>query len=211
MTWLNFIDRVVIPTVVAILLVGSLGGLALGCALVFRSDSALQFMARMNSWVSTRKALAPLDVAINVDPVPQAGGRHPLLGAFLAVGGVLAVYFILTRLDFARGAYVPGVDVKRWFLTGLAMEGMKWVLVAGSVFAVFVGAMMFFAPLQLAAFEQRMNQWQSSEPLLAADEKMHMPLEPRVAANPRAAGWTIAVASLLVALAMIGLLIYRHQ
>ncbi len=211
MTWLNFIDRVVIPTVVAVLLVGSLGGFALGCALVFRSNAALQFMARMNSWVSTRKALERLDVVVDVDPKPAPGGRRPLLGSFLAIGGLFAVYFILTRLDFTRGAYAPGIDMKRWFLTGVAMEGMKWILVTGSAFAFVVGALMLFSPQQLAAFEKRMNAWQSPQPLVEADEKMHTPLEPHVAANPRAAGWTIAVASLLVTLAMIGLLIYRHH
>lgn len=209
MAWLVLVDRIVIPAVVCVLLVGGIGGTALGCALALRSEATLRFMARMNRWVSTREALAPLETPHSVERAPGPGGRRPLLGAFLAVGGALAVYFILTRLDFTHSAYVPGVDVKRWFLSGLVLRAMKWVLVAGSVLALVVGALMLFAPQRLVRFESRMNEAHSSAPLLAADEKMHTPLDAHVAAHPRAAGWVIAAASLLVSVAMIGLLISR--
>jgi ABC-type antimicrobial peptide transport system permease subunit len=208
MTFLTFIDRVIIPAVVLILLTGGIGGVVLGGALVLRTAAALQFIRRMNAWISTRKVFDPLEARHNIDPVPGPGGRRPLLATCVAVGGALAVYFLLTRLDFAR-SYVPGVNVTRWFFSGLALEATKWILVTGSAFACLVGVLMLFAPARLAAFETRMNTWYASPHLLAADEKMHLPLEPRVEAHPRAAGWTIATASLCVTLAMAGLLIAR--
>src|SRR5256885_13248444 len=107
----NFIDRVVIPTALIALFAGGLGGMALGCALVFRSAAALRFMARMNHWVSTRQALKPLEVSRRIEPLAAPGGRGPVLGSFLVLGGVLAVYFLLARLDFARGSYMPGISV----------------------------------------------------------------------------------------------------
>ena len=60
MAWFNFIERIIIPTVVLALLAGGIGGIVLGCALVFRSGAAFAFMARMNRWVSTRSASAPV-------------------------------------------------------------------------------------------------------------------------------------------------------
>jgi len=122
---------------------------------------------------------------------------------------VLAVYFLLARLDFARGPYMPGISVIRWFLTGLVLEAMKWTLIAGSAFALIVGLLILLAPEQFASFEAHGNRWYSSRQLMSADEKMHLPLEPHVEAYPRAAGWIITVASLLVALAMGGLLLAR--
>jgi len=104
---------------------------------------------------------------------------------------------------------VPGISVTRWFFSGLALEATKWILVAGSAFALIIGLLMLLAPQRLAAFEVRANHWYSSRQLMSADEKMHMVLEPHVEANPRAAGWTIAGASLLVTLAMGGLLLAR--
>ena len=185
MAFLGFIDRVIIPAVMVIVIIGGIGGVLLGCALVFRSAATLRFIQRMNSWVSTRQALKPLEVARNVDPAPGPGGRRPRLGAFLVVGGALAVYFLIV------------------------LEATKWILVAGSAFAALIGLLMLLAPQRLAAFEVRVNQWHSSRRLLAADEKMHLALEPHVEAHPGAAGWMIAVASLLVTLAMAGLLIAR--
>jgi hypothetical protein len=209
MGFLGFIDRVIIPAVMFIVIVGGISGVLLGCALVFRSAATLRFINRMNSWVSTRQALQPLEAPHNVDGAPGPGGRRPRLGAFLLVGGVIAVYFLIVRLDFARSPYVPGVDLLRWFLSGLALEATKWILVAGSAFAALIGLLMLLAPGRLAVFEGRLNQWHSSRHFLAADEKMHLALEPHVEAHPGAAGWTIAVASLLVTLAMAGLLISR--
>jgi len=205
MAFFTIMDRLVIPAVIAILLVGGVSGLALGCALVVNNAATLRFINRMNRWVSTREAFAPLDAQVNVEP---AENRRPVLGIFLVVGGALAVYFLLVRLDF-RQAYTPGVDMKRFLFSGIALETMKWVLVAGSAFAAIIGGLMVFAPQRLKAFEARMNRWHSSEPLVAASEKMHTPLEPRVEAYPRATGWIIAVASLLLTVAMSGLLIAR--
>ena len=208
MTFVTFIDRVVIPVVLVSLLIGGIGGVLLGGALLLRTAAALQFIRRMNVWVSTRKAFDPLETPRNVDPAPGPGGRRPLLGALVAVGGAAAVYFLLVRLDFAR-TYVPGVNMTRWILSGIALEATKWILVVGSAFACVVGLLMLVSPARVAAFETRMNAWYSSERLATAGDEMHLPLEPHVEAHPRAAGWIIGIASLVVALAMAGLLIAR--
>ena len=208
MSFLTLVDRLVIPTVIAVLLAGGVAGVALGCALVLRSEATLRFIARMNRWVATKAALDPLDAPRDVDPAGGLGKPRPVFGALLVVGAAVAVYFLVTRLDF-RVSYVPGIDVKRLYFTAVALQTMKWVLVAGGAFALVVGVLVIVAPQHLGAFERRLNQWRSPQPLLAADEKMHMPLEPRVEAHPRAAGWIIGSASLVVTLAMSGLLLAR--
>lgn len=208
MSFLTIIDRVVIPTVIAVLLAGGVAGILLGCALVLRSDATLRFIARMNRWVATKAAVDPLDVPRNVEPEGGLSKPRPMFGALLVVGAALAVYFLLTRLEF-RVAYVPGIDVKRLYFTAVALQTMKWVLVAGGAFALVVGVLIMVSPQRLGAFERRLNEWRSPQPLVAADEKMHTPLEPRVEAHPRAAGWIIGGASLVVTLAMSGLLLAR--
>src|SRR5690348_11989218 len=203
----GFIERVVIPTVVIFVLVGGLAGAALGAALVWRSAAALRFVARMNRWVSTRQALRVLDTPHNLRSVPA--GLRRWLGGFLAFGGAFSAAFLLVRLQvLQRGRYVPSVDVERWLGSGVMLETMKWVLVAGSALAFAVGVLMLFFPAQLAAFESRMDHWYYSRQLVPGEDttvtpRMITPLEPRVEANPRAAGWIIALASLLVAAAML--------
>lgn len=208
MSFLTIVDRLVIPTLIAVLLAGGVAGIVLGFALVLRSEATLRFISRMNRWVATKAATEPLDLPRNVEPAGGLGQRRPVFGAFLVMGGALAVYFLMTRLDF-RVTYVPGVDVKRLYFSAVALQTMKWVLVAGGAFALVVGLLMIVSPERLGVFERRLNEWRSPRPLVAADEKMHMPLEPRVAAHPRAAGWLIGCASFVVTLAMSGLLLAR--
>jgi hypothetical protein len=201
----GFIERIVIPSLVIFVLLGGLAGTLLGAALVWRSAAALRFVARMNRWVSTRRALSALEMPHGGHGVPA--GLRRWLGAFLALGGALSMVLLLVRLQvLQRGSYVPGVDMERWLVSGVAVQTMKWVLVAGGALAFAVGVLMLFLPARLAAFEARMDHWYSSPRLLQAEERMIMPLEPRVEANPRAAGWLIGGASLLVAVAMVVLL-----
>lgn len=208
MTFFTFIDRIVIPAVIAIALTGGVAGFVVGCALIVNHAATLRFIARMNRWVSTREAFAPLDKPINVEPAPGADGRRPVLGTFLVIAGIFAVCILMVRLDFQR-TYVPGVDLKKFLATGITLQTMKWVLVAGSAFAAVVGAMMLIAPRRLLALERKLNTWHSSDNLVVVGEKMHTPLEPKVEAYPRTSGGIIAVASLFVVLAMGGLLIAR--
>src|ERR1041384_5343843 len=83
------------------LLAGGVGGLIFGCALALRSGSTLQFIARMNRWVSTREALQPLEMPRQIEPAPDS--PYPrMLGILFIIGGALTIYFLLTRLQGAR-------------------------------------------------------------------------------------------------------------
>ena len=209
----GLIERVVIPSVVIFVLLGGLAGMLLGAALVWRSAAALRFVARMNRWVSGRQALRALETPHGVRGVPA--GLRRWLGAFLILGGACSVAFLLARLGaLSRGSYVPGVDLERWLVSGVMLQTMKWVLVAGSAFAFAVGVLMLFFPARLTAFEARMDHWYYSRLSLGGEDttitpRMITPLEPRVEANPRAAGWIIILASLLVAAAMLVLLLAK--
>jgi len=206
MNWLALIERVVIPSLEVFFLLGGLAGTALGAALILRSDAALALMAASDRWISTRRALRPLELPRDIEPGPAL--RKPWLGCFLVLGGGFAVYFLLVRLDFAaRAALIAGMDLKRWLMSAVPLQAMKWFLVVGSAFALVVGMLMLFAPEHLSALEARLNRWHSSRRLVAADEKMHTLLEPYVRAHPRAAGWMMVVASLVVTLAMTGQLL----
>ena len=209
MTTLIFIERLVIPVVVVSLLVGGIAGTALGLALVYHGERTLALIWRMNRWVSSRRALRVLEMPLAVEPPPAADGRRPLLGTFLAIGGVAAVVFLLTRLRFDQPTFVPGVDLGRWLLSSIAVHTAKWVLVVGSAFACIVGLAMLFAPARYAALEASLNHWYSTRRVAPGNESMRLTLEPHVLAHPRASGWLIAVASLAIALAMATLLVTR--
>ena len=205
MTVLTFLERVVVPALVIFLLVGSLASVALGCALVLRTVPAIVFMRRMNRWVSTRRALKEAEVPRQLGS--SAVTRKPWFALLLLVGAVGVLYFLLFRTEIPHAAAVLGIDLKRWFIAGVVLQTLRWFLVAGSALALVVAVLLLGFPRTMVAFEERMNRWYSTRRILpAGGEDMRYPLEMLVEAYPRAAGWAIAIASLLVAAAMLVLL-----
>lgn len=205
MSTLTLLERVIVPTLVICLLVGGVASVLFGLALVLRTPQTLVFMRRMNSWVSTRRALKTVEIPRSVGE-PSKRGKIGL-ALFFLVGGAFALYVLLVRLEVPRVALILGVNLKRWFIASVAVQTMKWFLVAGSVLALLVGVLMLFFPGRLTAFEQRMNRWYSTRKLLPpGGEVMKSPLDMLVDLYPRTVGWIIVAASVLVAAAMAVLL-----
>ncbi|HUQ24571.1 MAG TPA: hypothetical protein VM140_02790 [Burkholderiales bacterium] len=208
MTVLMLLERVIVPTMVIFLLLGGVASAAMGFALVFRTEKALAFMRSMNRWVSTRRALKQAEIPRTVGTASRKG--RVLLALFLLFGGVFALYVLLLRIEIPRAALILGVNLRRWFITGIALQTLKWFLVVGSVLALVVAALILFFPGRLAALEGRLNKWYSTRHILPpAGDSMRLPLEVIVEGSPHAAGWVIAVASLIVAAAMAVLLAAR--
>src|SRR6266571_604390 len=109
MSVLTLLERVLVPSLIIFLLIGSLASVMLGWALVFRSARALSFMRGMNRWVSTRRALKELEVPRHVEE-PRKAGKH-WFGLFLVLGGGFALYVLLARIEIPRVAVVLGVNL----------------------------------------------------------------------------------------------------
>lgn len=207
MLFINFVDRVLIPSLLTFLLIGGVSGVALGCALLVRSERTLKFVRSMNRWVSSRRAMREMEIPRQAHR-PLTSGK-PWLGAFLVIGGAFVLYYLIARVEIPRTAAVLGVDLQRWFLAGVALQTSRWFLVAGSALAVAVGLLLLFFPRALRAFEVHMNHWYSTRQLLAESDAMRTPLDFLVEAYPRPCGWIIAASSALVAAAMTVLLVAR--
>ena len=208
MTTLVFIERILVPALIITLLVGGIGGVAIGTALIVDSRRTLAIIAGMNRWVSTRRALKPLEIPRSVEPPAAPGARHPLFGAFLVVGGALVVYLLGVRLQLPRVGLASGASA---VLLSIALDAIRWILVAGAAAGVLLGVLMIVSPARYAALTVSMNHWYSTRKLIPpTGDAMHFTLEPRVERNPRLAGWLITGASLAVVLAMATLLVTLH-
>ena len=194
MNFLRLIDQLVVPFLLIFLFIGSVGGVALGCALLLRAASTIQFIRGMNRWVSTRQATRALEI-------PRQGLRRSRwLGMFLVAGGAFACYFLVARLQIPRSA-LSIADPK--FFTALAVDAARWLLVTGCLVSVAMGVLVLFFPSTLDGIEARLNRWVSTRRLLPQDgDRMRTPLDLLVEAYPRAAGWAIALSSLCVAMAI---------
>lgn len=209
MTTVVLIERIVVPAVVLALLVGGIAGVAVGTGLVFRSQATLAFIARMNRWVSTRRALKPLEIPRSLEPASAPSAPQPRLGAFLILGGALVVYVLALRLHLPQVGFASGM---RAVLLSIAIDATRWMLVCGAAAGMALGLLMIFAPARYAGLTVRLNRWYSTRKMIPpAADVMRFALEPQVERHPRAAGWLITVASLAITLAMAILLLTRVQ
>jgi uncharacterized protein YjeT (DUF2065 family) len=198
------VTQLLLTSLVVFLFVGSLLGLVLGAGLLLRANAVLPFIHVMNQWVSTRQALRPLEVPVQM--APAAGGAR-WFGMVLAVLGAFSAA-ILLRLDSAGLAGLFKVDA-RISLLSIALESVRWFLVAGSFTAILTGVMLLFFPQAWRKLEARANHWYSTRQLEIAGDTLHPSLDRIVEAFPRAAGVVILALSLIAAVASGMLLLGR--
>ena len=201
MTFLRLLDQLVVPFLLIFLFIGSVGGVALGGALLLRAAAAIGFIRSMNRYVSTRKATREISIP------RQVLGRSRWLGGLLVLGGAFAGYILLAKLLAPRAA-VSVADPR--FLTAFAIEATGWLFVAGCLLSLAMGVLMLFLPRVLDGLEALLNRWVSTRNLVPlGGDQMRTPLDVLVEVYPRAAGWIILVSSLIVAVAMCALIAVR--
>jgi hypothetical protein len=193
----HLLTQVLVSTVVVFLFVTSVVGLILGLALMLRSGSTMPFIQLMNRWVSLRQALKPLELPRHIGP---AGGNARWFGVILIAVGAYAAVVLIASFDVERLAILFHAH-PRYSLTGLALESLKWLLVAGAVAAIGTGAMLLFFPRAWRRIEERANRWYSTRDLELAGDTVYLSLEHVVEAFPRTAGGVIFTLSVTAALA----------
>jgi len=202
----HLLAQIAVSAVVVFLFVVSLLGLALGLALMLRRPAALPFIALMNRWVSTRRALNPLEAERHV-----AGGAASTrwFGLVLVAIGAYAAVVLVGSFDVSRLALLLKVD-PRHSLASLLLEVLKWLLVVGGLSAIGTGLMLLFFPQAWRRVEERANRWYSTRDLELAGDTVYMSLDRMVEAHPRAAGAVLFVLSLVAAIAS-GLLLFSRR
>jgi hypothetical protein len=189
-----------LTALLAFFLVGSLLGIAVGAGLLARSARARAFFDGMNRWVSTRRVLRPVELPRDTGH----GGRG--LGVVLAIAGAYALV-VLVQVPVAKVAATLRVNAGS-ALALIAIETMKWLLLAGCAVSVASGLMLLFFPRAWRAVEDRANRWYSTRQIATGGDDMHVPLDHLAGTYPRAAGGLILVLSLASAAAT-ALLLFR--
>lgn len=203
MSWAEAFVQLVTPFLQVVALVVSLVGIALGLALALWSAATLRALQPLNRWVSSRRAIKPLEV-----PRSAGVGGNRMLGAGLALIGLYALLVLVPGEVSVRLADALGVDPRRSF-AGFGIDFARWLLVAGSALAACAGLLMLLAPRAFAVLEARSAYWVSSRRLAAGGDTLHLPLERFAQRHPRLAGFGLAALSAAAAIASLVLLLPR--
>jgi hypothetical protein len=184
---------VLLQTAVWFLLAGSIAGIALGIGLLVRASATLAFVARMNRWVSTDRALQLLDAPRRGGPVSPREGRW--IGALILLLGGYCLLVLVAKVDTARFAAAFGLAHSR--LAYVVLETLHWLLALGCAGAVIAGALLAFFPRGWAAVEARANRQYWTGQLAGTGDRMHLALDETVARSPRLCGALLIVLSLV--------------
>lgn len=198
----------VVQVLVIIFIVGGLVGLAVGYGLYANSARTLAFFKTINHWTSMRETAKPLETSRDTTAIVQKYMR--VFAAIFVVGGLYSLYALLVQFNAEAIIFSLKLGNLHPLISGLILDGVRWVLIAGNLGALAVGAMMILSPDKLTALEARGSRWFSNRAITEVGDRMHTPLDGWVAAAPRTAGVIIAIGSLIVVVSAVVMLFVQR-
>src|SRR5260221_2850321 len=97
----------------------SLIGIGLGVCLIVRGEATLRTLNGMNHWVSSRRAMKPLEVPHNVEPVAKTGKRG--IGIVVAAIGIYSFIVLIMQFDPGKLAEALGQH-PRYSVAAIAID-----------------------------------------------------------------------------------------
>ncbi len=191
-----------------LLIVGNAFAVIVGLVMVLLPDKLPQITAITDRWISTRKAMLPLETMIESD---QYSLKHPrIFGAVI----LLAALVILVKASLFVSNYnaseggrllaslfkTSGWQPAVWEVVWLTAISFIYI---GAVLALFVGFTAFFKKAWLLEVSSKANRWISSRKQMKPMEVPRKELDDYIRAKPRLWGGIIVVAGLFVLVVMI--------
>ena len=200
--------EVIVQSLLILLLLGSVAGIAVGVGLVIRTQAMLGFFARMNRWILSR-----IDSKAREEhPVGGASTlsspQRRIAGTVFVLGGAFSAAVLATMPKIPAAAVLQARG-GLWSISMVLADSVRWLLILGCVFATVAGIMLIFFPDAWRRLEERANQWHSTKRFFAQTDVMHMPLDRWIERSPRPAGALIAALSLVALIAFAALLLWR--
>ena len=179
-------------------MVGGLAVFAVGVGLIVGRAGTLRFLAATNRWVSTRRTFRPFEIPHDTRQAVQKHRRW--LAVIFVAGAAFALYGLGARFDARAVGFVFGLNMQPASGASWLVESVRYVLIAGNLAAIVIGILLGFFPQVIAALEARGGHWYSDRQLVKGGDAMNLSLDGWVAASPRAAGWIMIVAGLVLAI-----------
>jgi len=202
------LSAIFVQSLLIVLLLGSLAGVAVGVGLLVRAERALVIFRRLNHWF-----LSDLDLKARRDPAVTARKmfeprQRRFVGLIFLIGGCLGATLIASATAHSESP-IALIGGELSVISGILVEALRWFLLVGCVAALMMGVMLLFFPGAWVRLEARANRWYSTERFFAQGDAMHLPLEGWIERSPRPAGALIAMLSLVAVVAFAGLLLWR--
>ncbi len=190
-------DEILVPVVFLFFLVSGIFGVGFGIGLAVFRGRVFRLIGPMNRWISARKSLEPMETQHDIEPFVHKYRRW--FSALFIIGGTFSIFMLAAKVDVAAVTSVFGA--RRFSIIGpWVIQSLATFLIIGSVLAIATGIILGFFPRALGALEMRTDHWYSSPQIAKGADEMHVPLDRWFQSSPRAAGWIVAVAALILSI-----------
>jgi len=157
--YLDILLPILFDSVMLLAAVAAVMGLLVGLWLLLHPDSFARFEAVASRSISLRRSLRPLEISRNIDR--HIYRHHKAFGLLVVIGSAYTIYSTLfnlmpSRLEDLIALQFP-VAVASWILSAL-----NTILIAGNLFAIVIGMIIFIRPSTLKSFEAKANTWVST-------------------------------------------------
>jgi hypothetical protein len=201
------IAEIILRSFAVFLLLGSLLSFVVGIGLLVRSRALMGGFGVLNRWVSTRRALKPLEMPHASERGLIGGRRRWVSGALFFSFGAYAAFALAANVEPAR--VVIALGARGSVVASIIIESLRWTLIVGCIAAAIVGLVLLVSPTAWARVEAWGNRWVSTRRAMAGGDEMIMTLDQWVATFPRASGVLFAALALVPAIAAFLLLTAR--
>jgi len=193
------IAEIILRSFALFLLLGSVLSLVVGAGLLLRQRAMMGAFGLLNRWVSTRRAMRPLEIPRASEDRLLGGRRRWVTGAVFAAFGAYAAFALAANVDPVRVAAALGA--RGATLTSVVIESLRWFLIVGCAGAAIAGVVLLVSPRAWVRLESWGNRWVSTRRAMAGGDAMILTLDQWVATFPRASGALIMILALIPATA----------
>lgn len=193
------IAEIILRSFAVFLLLGSLLSFVVGVGLLLRSRALMGGFGILNRWVSTRRAMKPLEIPHASEPALIGGRRRWVAGGLFFSFGAYAAFALAANVDPAR--VVVALGARGSLLASIIIEALRWILIIGCTGAAIAGLVLLVSPAAWARAEAWGNRWVSTRRAMAGGDEMNMTLDRWVATFPRTSGVLFAALALVPAIA----------
>ena len=190
-------QQILFDSLVIAFFVLGIGAVAAGLGLVVNSDKTFRLFAVMNRSISTRQTFKQVSVQREVEPVVR---RHRIwFGLALVIGSLYALYGF--GFSFNTNAVVEALDSgsrEAYSPLPALVSGLRWALLAASLWVLVTGIMLVFTPGLLQQIETRVNRWYSLRKATAGLEREYHQVDNWAEAYPKTTGLIILFGALVV-------------
>jgi len=170
-------------------------GFAVGVGLILDHARMHRLFTTMDRWVSMRRSTKWLSVPHDIGAVVRHYRRF--IGVIFMLLAAFSTFVLTAQFNVAGVVNAFGLVAPFSFVAWL-VECLRWVLVAGEVVAITVGAMLIFWPAALRSIETYSDRWYSFRVHSKKGDTMPLDFDQWIERSPRLFGVGIAVAAAVV-------------